>query len=58
MGSNFVKVDVYLTAEEYKSIKNGALVHFDSDLYIPINIEGYDPTGYEKATLTMMKKLV
>ena len=58
LGSNFVKVDVYLTAEEYKSIKNGALVHFDSDLYIPIDIEGYDPTGYEKATLTMMKKLV
>lgn len=58
LASNYVEVDVYLTPEEYSRIKNGAYIHFDSDLYIPVEISGYDPTGYEPTTLKMMKKVV
>ena len=57
LASNYVTVDVYLTPEEYKMIKNGALVHFDSDLYIPVEISGYDPSGSNPTELKMMKKV-
>lgn len=57
LASNYVTVDVYLTPEEYKSIKNGCLVKFDSDLYIPVEISGYDPTGANTTELKMMKKV-
>ena len=57
LASNFVKVDVYLTPQEYKSIKNGCLVKFDSDLYIPVEISGYDPAGANVTELKMMKKI-
>ena len=57
LASNYVTVDVYLTPEEYKSIKNGCLVKFDSDLYIPVKIDGYDPTGANTTELKMMKKV-
>ena len=57
LSSNYVTVDVYLTPDEYKSIKNGCLVEFDSDLYIPVKIDGYDPTGANTTELKMMKKV-
>lgn len=58
LASNYVSVEVYLTPDEYNRIKNGALVHFDSDLYIPVEINGYDSTGYNPTTLKMMKKVI
>jgi len=57
LASNYVQVDVYLSPEEYKSIKNGAMVHFDSDLYIPVSISGYDCTGNNPTELKMIKKV-
>lgn len=56
LSSNYVEVDVYLSPEEYNRIKNGSYVHFDSDIYIPVEIEGYDSTGYNPTTLKLMKK--
>lgn len=58
LASNYVEVDVYLSPEEYMSIKNGCLVHFDSDLYYPVEIQGYDCSGYNPTTLKMIKKIV
>ena len=43
---------------EYNRLKNGALVHFDSDLYEVVSIDGYDPTGFNKTKLRIMKKVV
>lgn len=57
LASNYVIIDVYLTADEYNRIKNGALVHFDSDLYIPVEVSGYDPSGNNATTLKLMKKV-
>lgn len=58
LASNFVEIDVYLSADEYNRIKNGGLVHFDSDLYIPVEINGFDPSGTNPTTLKLMKKVV
>ena len=58
LASNYVSVEVYLTPEEYQQIKDGALIKFDSDLYIPVEIQGYDPAGENKTKLTMMKKVI
>lgn len=58
LSSNYVEVELYLSPEEYNRIKNGAYVFFDSDLYIPVEISGYDPTGYDTTTLKMMKKII
>lgn len=57
LASNYVEVDVYLSADEYNRIKNGSLVHFDSDLYYPVEVSGYDPSGYNPTTLKLMKKV-
>ena len=58
LSSNFVELEVYLTPNEYTSIKNGAFVRFDSDLYYPVEVGGYDPSGYNPTTLKLMKKVV
>lgn len=58
LSSNFVELDVYLSSDEYTRIKNGCLVHFDSDLYIPVEVGGFDPSGYNPTTLKLMKKVV
>ena len=57
LASNYAEVEVYLSADEYNRIKNGSLIHFDSDLYIPIEINGYDPSGNNPTTIKMMKKV-
>lgn len=57
LASNYVEIEVYLSPDEYNRIKSGSLVHFDSDLYIPVEISGYDPSGYNPTTLKLMKKV-
>lgn len=56
LSSNYVKVDVYITPQEYSDIKNGVLIHFESDLYYISEISGYDPSGSNKTTLKLIKK--
>lgn len=57
LASNYVTVEVYISPEEYKMIKNGAMIHFDSDLYYPVEISGYDPSGNNTVEIKMMKKI-
>ena len=56
LSSNYVNIDVYVSPEEYQSIKGGALIHFDSDLYYTSEISGYDPSGKNTASLKLIKK--
>lgn len=55
LSSNYVTVEVYLTPEEYKRLKDGAYVRFDKDTYKVVEIQGYDPTCYSTTELKMMK---
>lgn len=57
LSSNYVKIDVHITPDEYKDIKGGALVHFDSDLYYCGQINGYDPSGGNTTELKLIKKI-
>lgn len=57
LASNYVIVEAYLNAEEYKMVKNGAMLHFDSDLYYPVEISGFDPSGNNPTEIKMMKKI-
>ena len=57
LSSNYVTVDVYLSAEEYKMVKNGCPIHFDSDIYFPVEVSGYDPSGYNTTEIKMIKKI-
>ena len=43
--------------EEWNLIKNGAMIHFDSSLYIPSEITGYDASGYNPTEITMLQKV-
>lgn len=54
LSSNYVEVEAYITAEEYEAIKNGALIHFDSNLHYISQLE-YNPTGISK--LKMIQKI-
>lgn len=57
LSSNYVNVDVYLTPEEYKLIKDGAMVKFDSNLHFVSEIQGYDVTGNNPTTLKLITKV-
>ena len=57
LASNYVEVEAYITPDEYNMLKNGSLIHFDSDIYYPVEISGYDPSGYNATEIKMMKKL-
>jgi hypothetical protein len=50
-------VEAYLTPEEYESIKGGALIKFDSDIYYVSEISGYDCSGHNPTTLKLIKKV-
>lgn len=54
LSSNKIKLDAYLTLDEYNQVKNGAKIKFDKTIYIPTEIT-YDPTGENPASITMMK---
>lgn len=56
LASNYVNLEVYLTPEEYKLLKSGGKVKFDSDLYNVVQIEGYNPSGNETTKLKLMKQ--
>lgn len=57
LSSNYVNVDVYLTPNEYKLIRDGAMVKFDSDLYYVSEIQGFDAQGGNPTTLKLIKKV-
>lgn len=57
LSSNYVTVECYLTPEEYKAIKGGALVKFDSDLHFVSEIQGFDPQGGNRTKLKLIKKV-
>lgn len=57
LSSNYVEVECYLTPQEYSDIKNGALIHYDSDLYFISEISGYDPSGKNTTELKLIKKV-
>lgn len=57
LSSNFVTVDVYLNPREYRDIKNGALVHFASDLYYVSEVSGFDCVGTNLTKLKLIKKV-
>lgn len=54
--SDNVEIEVYLNPMEYKAISNGASVHFDDDIYQPLEINGYDPSGINPTKLKLMKR--
>lgn len=57
LASNYVEIEAYISPDEYNMIKNGAMIRFDKDLYYPVEINGYDPSGYNPTEIKMMKKL-
>lgn len=54
--TNYIELECYLTTEEYMMVKNGAHIRIDTDVYIPTEIQGYDPQGRNKAKIKAMKK--
>lgn len=54
--SEEVEIEVYLSALEYKQLTNGSNVKFNDDIYQILEISGYDPLGYNKTKLKLMKK--
>ena len=54
--TNYVKFDVYLSTEEYLAIKNGSNIRIDDDVYIPIELKGYDISGSNPTEITAIKK--
>lgn len=55
LSSNYVTVECYLNPQEYKSIKGGAKIHYDEDLYYVSEISGYDCTGTNTTKLKLIK---
>lgn len=55
LSSNYVELEVYITPQEYKDLKGGAHIHFDSDIYTVAEIGAYDCTGNNPTTLKLVK---
>lgn len=52
---NYVTIKVYLNADEYLLLKNGAKVIFDSDIYLVSEISGWDAMGLNQTELKLIK---
>lgn len=50
-----VDVDVRLTPDEFVMLNNGASVKFDDCLYRVLEIQGFDPSGRNETTLSLMR---
>ena len=50
-----VKIDVYLTEQEYVMLRSNVLVKINDDLYRVLKIDGFDPLQKNKTSLTLMK---
>lgn len=57
LSSNIINFEAYLSSDEYNLIKNGAYVHVDKDVYIPLEISGYDCGGDNPTELKLMKRV-
>lgn len=57
LSSNIIDFEAYLSSDEYNLIKNGAYVHVDKDVYIPLEISGYDCGGDNPTELKLMKRV-
>ena len=57
LASNYIDFEAYLSSEEYNLIKNGAMVHVDKDIYIPLEVSGFDPSGANPTELKLMKRI-
>jgi hypothetical protein len=54
--TNYIKFECYLTTEEYLAIKNGSNIIVDNDVYIPIELKGYDVSGGNTTEIVAIKK--
>ena len=54
--TNYIKFECYLTTEEYLAIKNGSNIIVDNDIYIPIELKGYDVSGGNTTEIVAIKK--
>ena len=54
---SYTVINCYLTPEEYNKLPN-SLIQFNGDLYHTAEIDGYDPTGRNAATLKLIKKII
>ena len=57
LASNYVTVEVYLSADEYNLLKSGGNIRFDDDIYSVVEISGYDPAGGNLTSLKLMKQI-
>lgn len=55
LAGNQVKAEVYLSPQEYKALRDGADVIIGGALHKVCIIEGFDPTGYNKTELTLLR---
>lgn len=56
LASNYVTVEVYLSADEYNLLKSGGNIRFDDDIYSVVEIVGFDPAGGNLTSLKLMKR--
>lgn len=54
--TNYVQFECYLSTMEYVQIKNGSNILIDDDVYIPIELQGYDASGKNKTQIKCIKK--
>lgn len=57
LNSNYIELEVYLTANEYNLVKSGANVRFDSDTYYVTEISGFDPSQNNPTNIKMIKRI-
>lgn len=55
--SHYTELQAYLTAEQYHAFNGSMLARFNGDIYYVAEISGYDPTGRNKTTIKLIRKI-
>lgn len=55
--SNYTYVECYLTPDEYERMDGCTLLKFNGDLYYIAAVEGYDPMGWNKTKLKLIRRV-
>lgn len=55
--SHYTEVSAYLTPLQYQALNGSIMAMFNGDLYYVAELSGYDPTGRNKTTIKLIRKI-
>lgn len=55
--AHYTEVTAYVSAEQYERLNSSIYARYNGDIYLIAELSGYDPTGRNKTTIKLIKKI-